>query len=518
MALSRVFARGTRGLASQAAAAGAAAAPATVRLPKSEKKRVVVLGTGWAGYALTKALNPRTFEVVVVSPRSQMIFTPLLASTATGTLEFRSIAEPLRYTCPHVKFQRGKAQSLDPDNKRIRVRAERPGAPDSAAAAADQGVDLPEPPESLELDIDYDALVIAVGARNTTFGVSGVAEHALFLKELSDARAIRRTIIRNFEMASFAGTSEEDRERLLSFVIVGGGPTGVEFAAELHDLIRQDLSWQYPELVAQVTIRLIERGDVLGAFDQGLRDYCRTRFARQGIQIVRAQVTEVRSGELELESGRTLKFGMLVWSTGIAPRRLVSERIGPEFRKDGWGHIVVDSYLRAEKHSDHIVKLATPDEDHQSAPDPDSAAAAALRSKETLSGVFAIGDCAAVEGRRLAATAQVAEQQGFWLAGAMNKNPEWAIGAGKDWLPGDGFEFQHKGSLAYVGSFTSVSDFTKVDAKAMEAVKGTTIRGWASFAVWRSAYLTKLGTWRNRLLVPTDWMRTFIWGRDTSLF
>jgi NADH:ubiquinone reductase (non-electrogenic) len=449
-----------------------------------------------------------------------MVFTPLLASTATGTLEFRSISEPVRYTCPHIQFQRGKCQTIDPASKTLTVRAERPWAPSSAAAAADQGVDLPNPPESLEMEIEYDALAIAVGARNTTFGVQGVAEHALFLKELSDARAIRRTIIRNFEQASFVGTSEEDRKRLLSFVIVGGGPTGIEFAAELHDLIKEDLSWQYPDIVAQASIKVVERGDVLGAFDEGLRNYCRTRFARQGIAIVRASVSEVRSGELVIEEGAAIPFGMLVWSTGIAPRQLVASRVGEEFRRDGWGHLVVDQFLRAETPP---AELQAPPADetpaeHAEAPFPEAALGAALRSNEVLPGIFALGDCAAVEGKRLAATAQVAEQQGAWLAAEMNKRPTWATGQDDSWLPVEGFAYEHKGSLAYVGSWTSVSDFTAADAKAFEAVKGSTIQGWVSWLVWRSAYLTKLGTWRNRLQVPCDWLRTFLWGRDTSLF
>lgn len=468
-----------------------------------------------------------------------MVFTPLLASTATGTLEFRSISEPIRYTCPHIHFQRGKCQTIDPANKSITVRAERPWAPNSTSAAADQGVDLPSPPDSLEMEIEYDALVIAVGARNTTFGVKGVAEHALFLKELSDARAIRRTIIRNFERASFIATSDEDRKRLLSFVVVGGGPTGIEFAAELHDLIKEDLSWQYPDIVAQASIKVVERGDVLGAFDEGLRKYCRTRFARQGIQIVRETVGEVQPGALLIEGGAKIPFGMLVWSTGIAPRQLIASRLGGEFRRDGWGHLVVDQYLRAERPPDHAATQAVEDgcaklatapasnastipssaaDSTSSPPFPEAALRAALRSDEVLSGIFALGDCAAVEGKRLAATAQVAEQQGTWLAREMNRRPAWAIGADTVWQPSEGFAYKHQGSLAYVGSWTSVSDFTGADAKSFEAVKGSTLRGWASWLVWRSAYLTKLGTWRNRLQVPSDWLRTFLWGRDTSLF
>jgi NADH:ubiquinone reductase (non-electrogenic) len=428
-----------------------------------------------------------------------MVFTPLLASTACGTIELRSIAEPIRYGRPHLSFQRGKAQTIFPDDKIVRVRAERPLGGDVPGAVFDHGADLPEPPESVELDIDYDALIIAVGARNNTFNIEGVATHAQFLKELSDARAIRRTIIRNFETASFAATTAEQRASLLSFVVVGGGPTGVEFAAELHDFIEEDLAPQYPNLAGYSSIKIIEGRSLLGAFEQGLRDYCKQRFSRQNIGVVQANVAKVEKNVLTLSDGAKVPFGLCVWSTGIAPRRLVSERLGKEsFRTDEWGHLVVDGCLRVERPNSPLSEVDT----------------AHVRAPEVVPGVFAIGDCTAVEGERLAATAQVAEQQGAYLAQQMNLNPSWAVGESTAASPSP-FRYRHQGSLAYVGGFTGVSDFTQVNSNAF---KGKTVRGFASFVVWRSAYLTKLGSWRNRLQVPIDWFRTFFWGRDTSLF
>lgn len=284
---------------------------------------------------------------------------------------------------------------------------------------------------------------------------------------------------------------------MLSFVVVGGGPTGIEFSAELHDLVYQDLWKIYPEVVQDIRITVIEAREVLSAFDEKLREFCKRKFSRDKISILTGSaVANVTDDAVILGDGRTIPYGLLVWSTGIMPRQLVSKRLGGEFRKDASGHIVVDGALRAER------------------PGPRTG----TTPPAVIPGVFAMGDCASVEGLRLAATAQVAEQQGLYLAHALNAHPEWAVarGALSVGLPGPApFRYRHRGTLAYIGNFMGLSDFTKSDE---ELVQGRTVKGLAAWIVWRSAYLTSLGSWRNRMQVPFDWMKAFFFGRDTTLF
>jgi hypothetical protein len=217
------------------------------------------LGTGWASFALLKHIKHEAFDVTCISPRNHLVFTPLLASTASGTLEFRSIAEPLKHAFPHVRYLNAECTGIDVNARKVQFRT----VDEPQKSSADEHMHDGEVP--------FDLLVLGIGARNNTFGIPGVEENLYFLKELADARAIRQRVIRNVEAASRAGVSAADRRRLLSFVVCGGGPTGVEFSAELHDLLTQDVGRLYPELLPDISLTIIEGRELLGAFDQSLR-------------------------------------------------------------------------------------------------------------------------------------------------------------------------------------------------------------------------------------------------------
>jgi NADH:ubiquinone reductase (non-electrogenic) len=173
------------------------------------KRRLIVLGSGFAGFSLVKSVDTASYDVAIVSPRNHFLFTPLLPSTTVGTIEFRSIIEPIRGARKGIEYYQASCTSVDPQRNVIGCRH-----------AVDER----------EFSLPYDVLVIAVGAENNTYGIPGVAEHALFLRELADARAIRQRIIECFERASIPEMEESERSSLLRFLVVGGGPTGVEFA------------------------------------------------------------------------------------------------------------------------------------------------------------------------------------------------------------------------------------------------------------------------------------------------
>uniref|UniRef100_A0A914CCN1 FAD/NAD(P)-binding domain-containing protein n=1 Tax=Acrobeloides nanus TaxID=290746 RepID=A0A914CCN1_9BILA len=184
-------------------------------------KSLVVLGTGWASYSVVRNINRQFYRVIVISPRNHFLFTPLLTSTTVGTLEFRSIIEPVRnvgFTNSH-DFHLAEALNCDFEKQIVTVQS---------------SLD-----KNMVWDIPYDKLVIGVGSLPNTFNVPGVKENAFFLKEISDARQIRQKILRNLELELAPKCSKEEVKRLLHTVIVGGGPTGVEFGAELYDFIRK---------------------------------------------------------------------------------------------------------------------------------------------------------------------------------------------------------------------------------------------------------------------------------------
>ncbi len=407
------------------------------------RPKLVVLGSGFGAFSLIRAIDVERYAVTVVSPRNHFLFTPLLPSTTVGTLEFRSIIEPIRTARRGIRFYQAYCVHIDPSNRMV-----------YCEAASDRKPFI----------LPYDILVIAVGAISNTFGVPGVKQHAFFLKELADARAIRQRIIECFESASEPGLPEEEVKRLLHFVVVGGGPTGVEFAAELHDFVHEDLRRWFPDLMPHVRITLLEATDaILTSFDRKLRDYALKAFRRNGIEVrLKSLVKEVRENAVVLADGTEIPTGLVIWSTGIGPTDLVRSL---DFPKDARGRILVDAYLRVKG----------------------------------FDNVYALGDCATLEGENVLPTAQAAQQEGKYLAHALN-----ARAYGKEVKP---FRFANMGMLAYIGENEALAD--------LPSFKG---KGFGTWLFWRSAYLTKLVSWKNKMLVLNDWLRTSLFGRDISRF
>lgn len=269
---------------------------------EQSRQRLVILGTGWSSYSVVKHVDKKLYDVIVVSPRNYFLFTPLLCSTTVGTLEFRSIIEPVRNTGfrDEHHFQLAEAVELQPEKHKIICKSTL---------------------NSDKYELEYDRLVIGVGAVSNTFGVPGVHEHAFFLKEIADARKIRNRILENFELAVQPGITAEEKERLLHFVIVGGGPTGVEFGAELHDFMKQDVTRLYIQERSNVRVTLIEARHILPSFDKRLREFAEKKMKqREQFNLLHDSVTEVKHDHIKLQDGSKMPCGIVVWSTGLAPR------------------------------------------------------------------------------------------------------------------------------------------------------------------------------------------------------
>lgn len=412
---------------------------------ETSRPKVLLLGTGFAALSFMRRLNTEAYDLVVVSPRNHFLFTPLLPSTTVGTVEFRSIIEPIRQALDprSFTFYQARAISVDPSTKLV-----------TCEGVHDRETFL----------LSYNHLVLAVGAVSKTFNIPGVEQHAFFLKELTDARAIRQRIIECFERAATPLQSEDERRRLLHFVVVGGGPTGVEFAAELHDFVVQDLRKTFAELVPDVRITLLEASSgILNSFDATLSAYALRHFQRSRIEVrTGTMVKEVREREVLLADGSTIGHGLVVWSTGIGATPIVQALPYP---KDRGQRLMVDDYFRVDEKA----------------------------------GIYAIGDCATRTGDSLPATAQVAQQEGEYLARELNR-----LAAGK---PLKGFKYRHLGMLAYIGENRALADLPTFKSK-----------GFGTVVFWRSAYLTKLVSWKNKVLVLFDWFKTLCFGRDISRF
>ncbi|XP_051135607.1 external alternative NAD(P)H-ubiquinone oxidoreductase B2, mitochondrial-like isoform X2 [Andrographis paniculata] len=525
-----------------------------------KKKRVVVLGTGWAGTSFLKSLKDPSYDVQVISPRNYFAFTPLLPSVTCGTVEPRSIVEPIRRIVRKKKvdvhYWEAECFKIDSQNKKVYCRSYLAGCPT----------------DEEEIVVDYDYLVIAVGARANTFNIPGVSENCHFLKEIEDAQKIRRTIVECFEQASLPNLSDDERKKILHFVVVGGGPTGVEFAAELHDYVNEDLVKLYPKVKEAVKITLLEATDhILNMFDKRITAFAEDKFKRDGIDIkTGAMVVKVTDKEIstkEVKNGglSTMPYGMVVWSTGIGTRPVIMDfmkQIGQGKRRA----LATDEWLRVEG-CDSIYAIGDCATINQRSvmediwaifqkADKDNSGTLTvkefqevlddicerypqvelyLKNKQLYNLVDLLKDSrgdsvkesvevnldefklvlSQVDSKmkNLPATAQVAAQQGSYLADCFNrmekceKNPEGPLrfrGEGRHrFRP---FRYKHLGQFAPLGGEQTAAQ-----------LPGDWISiGHSTQWLWYSVYASKLVSWRTRMLVISDWMRRFIFGRDSS--
>jgi len=422
-----------------------------------------------------RGLDRSKFDVSVISPRNHFLFTPLLASTTTGTLEYRSIIEPIR-TVPNVTFYESHAENIDFDEQRVQVK---------------------DVFEDRKFEVPYDYLIIGVGSRNATFNVPGVNEYAHFLKNIKDAQAIRNTVLRRFEEATSPIITDEQRKDLLRFLVVGGGPTSVEFAAEMYDFLGSDIKRTYPDIVHHSSIILVEATDhLLSAFDQKLSGYVTDLYKKRPAMTVYTGTTVKQLSEnvATFGDGRKVKFGACVWSTGLAPNPL-TEKL-PLFHQARSQRLIVNEYLQVHRASKEEVEEKDPKTGQMKKVWKE-------KQLEIIPNVYSFGDCSVIERKNHPATAQVASAEAIYLAKRFNKfeNIDKAEG-----IP---FKYRNFGQLAYVGARQALADLP---------VAGGKIHGFFAYLFWRSVYITKLMSWKNRFLVAAHWFNSTFFGRDIGRF
>lgn len=526
------------------------------------KKKVVVLGTGWAGTSFLKNLDSSRYEVKVISPRNYFAFTPLLPSVTCGTVEARSIVEPIRRMFDKkrkdVAYYEAECFKIDPTKKAVHCR--------SAVGTNLDG--------NGDFMVDYDYLVVALGATVNTFNTPGVMEHCHFLKEVEDAQKIRKSVIDCFEKASIPNISEEDKRKILHFVIIGGGPTGVEFAAELHDFLVEDLVKLYPAIEQFVKITIIQSGEhILNTFDQRIAVFAESKFQRDGIELSTGfRVIKVSDDSITVKCKSSgvetlVPYGMAVWSAGIGTRPVITDlmnQVGQGKRRA----LATNEWLRVRE-CDSVYAIG------------DCSSISQRKIMEDISTIFKVADkdnsgtltlkeindvledicirypqvelymksmhmvdiADLIKGgvgdahkesmvvnieefkkalchvdsqvKTVPATAQVAAQQGYYLADCFNKmyhcveHPEGPLrltGSGEGHHNFRPFRYKHLGQFAPLGG----------EQAAAELPGDWVSMGHSTQWLWYSVYASKQVSWRTRVLVVSDWTRRFIFGRDSS--
>ncbi|KAJ7291043.1 NDE1, mitochondrial external NADH dehydrogenase [Mycena rebaudengoi] len=252
-----------------------------------QKQRLLIVGSGWGGYGILRGVDKKRWNVTIVSPNNYFNFTPLLASCAVGTLEFRCAIEPVRRYTPQVVAYQAWCDKIDFKQKTVECMPATPPLPFETKSVPDS-TRTHFPGTGTPFTLRWDKIVLAAGAYSQTFGVPGVKEHAHFLKDVKDARAIRIRILECFEQAMQPTLSDLPVLLLYNLRDIGGGPTGVEFSSELHDLLHAEIAQHYPSLV-----------NILGSFDKTLVEYAEKTFSRDGISILTSHhVERVEAGKM----------------------------------------------------------------------------------------------------------------------------------------------------------------------------------------------------------------------------
>jgi NADH dehydrogenase len=390
--------------------------------------RVVIVGAGFGGLQCAKALRDEPVDVLLVDRQNYHLFTPLLYQVASCLLNPSEIAAPLRKVlrgAPNVRYRQGEVVDADFAQQRVRL--------------ADGTV------------LDYDALVLAAGSVTNYYGNDAVASHSLGLKDLGEALQLRNHVLDCLERAT-ATTDPAERRRLLTFCIVGGGPTGVEYAGALAELARLVLPHEYPELQPhELRIVLLEGGDrVLPTFKRRLSAYARRELERRGVD-VRTDVLVASADEtgVVMRDGNELPTATIVWTAGVRPADL---SVHPGITRTDQHRYAVDDHL-------HVLGAQN---------------------------VYAIGDGAAApdrKGQPLPMLSPPAMQAGRYVA--------------REIIHGRSrrrFHYRDKGTMATIGRRAAVAQ--------MGPVQLTGFLGWVA---WLVVHLYYLIGFENRLRVILRW-------------
>jgi NADH dehydrogenase len=400
-------------------------------VPPMGRPQVVIIGSGFGGIRAAKGLADVDVDVTIIDVNNFHTFQPLLYQVATAGLDADDIGFPIRgifRRSTSVRFVLGEVNGIDLDHQTVAIRDGR--------------------------TLGFDYLVIAAGTISTSFGIEGVEANTFPLKTLHDALRLRGHLLTRFETASANAGGPVD----LGIVVVGGGPTGVEMAGGLRELIDRVFAKDYPDLALKPTsITLVEAADrVLGPFDPSLSDRAAEILRRRNIDVeLGVGVDHVEPGIVVLRDGRRLSAGTIVWAAGVTASP-VAGLLGIDLGRGG--RIPVDGSLSLAGHPN----------------------------------VFAIGDIALPPGDPLPQVAQPAIQGGNYVAKQIA-----ARLAGRQTVP---FRYRDKGSMATIGRNQAVVEFPN----------GLRFHGFIGWLMWLGLHLIELMGFRNRANVFVNWAWNYI--------
>jgi len=419
--------------------------------PSQSIKRILILGGGYAGVNVLKHLQ-ETFEsdtevsISLVSQDNFFLHTPLLPEMATGMLASRHIATPIRSFCKRARYYQAKVDSIDLNNNKVTI-----------SRALDS--------QKRELEFDY--LVIALGGKTNFFGNKNIEKHALTIKTLGDAIVMRNHIISMLESAD----QEDDPNvlsKLMTFVVVGGGFSGVETVGEINDFVKESVNEFYRNIDPEkIKIILVSAGEKILPEIGDLGEYAMESLTKNGVEIIKnTKLVDAEADHILLDNGMKISYATLIWAGGVTVDPVISKL---ETEHSPRGNVVVDKFLKLKNHPN----------------------------------VFSLGDCALIIDERTGKPYPPTAQHAVREAKIVSKNIISLIRANDSEKP---FVYDSKGSMAKIGKRNGVA-----------FLMGNKIHGFVAWFLWRQYYLSTLPSTEKKFRVAIDWFADLFFPRDITI-
>jgi NADH:ubiquinone reductase (H+-translocating) len=425
-------------------------------------KHIIILGSGFAGIEVLKMLqkkfrnNKNNIDITLVSKDNFLLFTPMLPEVSSGMIETRHIITSVRTFFKNANFYEASVDSIDLNNKEVAI----------SYAIGNQH----QPSYRDHRTLKYDYLVIALGSETNFFGMSNIEENALTMKTIDDAIILRNHIINILEQASINQDKHDLRKDLLTFVVVGGGFSGVETVGSLNDFVKDTVKEFYKNIyMTDIRVILVNAHDkILPEVGEELGDFALQKLKDNGVEfIMNTNVKGATANTAKLDNGTVIPTYTLIWTAGVTPTKVV---VNLPCEHDKGHRIVANNYLEVPGYD----------------------------------GVYAVGDCAAIPNpytrKVYPPTAQNAIEEGRLAA----KNIAYAIKGKKN--KKKIFNYKNKGIMAQIGRRTGVAQLF-----------GHKFHGFIAWWLWRTFYLSKLPTIKKKLKVMSDWTTDLLFKPDVSM-
>jgi NADH:ubiquinone reductase (H+-translocating) len=425
-------------------------------------KRILILGGGFGGIEVLRQLQ-KAFQddvgvdITLVSRDNFFLFTPMLPEVSSGMIETRHIVTPIRTFCNRAKFYEANIESVDLENKQVLI-THAVGKETDPIAWRSHG-------------LKYDYVVLALGGETNFFGMTELAKYAFTMKSIDDAMVLRNHVVNMLEQADVESENEELKKSLMTFVVVGGGFSGVETVGELNDFVRESIRHYYHNLENKDTkiILVNSGGRILPEVTEDLAEFALQKLRNDGVEVIlNTRLVGAERDKVNLSDGAAISCNTLIWTGGISPN-IIMRSLPCDHDKSG--RIKTNNHLEIMGYKD----------------------------------AYAIGDCACIQdprtGNPYPPTAQHALRQARVAANNIISliNTRDAAEAKKT------FDYKTKGMMALIGQRNGVG-----------ILLGHKVHGFTAWWLWRSYYLGNLPTLEKKLRVSVDWFIDLFFKRDVT--